>query len=211
MKEFYSLLDNETDTFKGFNMEGREAGHDLFERDRFELLESMLIFMRGRFDYLLSHEVFRWMRDSFEHRRWPSCQDEAALAAWGTAALAQFAYHFSGLTLMADFNLDEAQHEYMLLKKELRNEPCFLLPSRPLPNPRSPPRGGVKFPSPALPRTLEGNRVCLPPPSPIPRGEPRPSSPTNPLGNVGQGHLGIFLGISLFTWLVWSHKHCSLG
>jgi hypothetical protein len=41
--------------------------------------------------------------------------------------LALFA-HYSGLTLMKDFDIDEAQHEFLLLKKELREEPCFLLP-----------------------------------------------------------------------------------
>jgi hypothetical protein len=33
--------------------------------------------------------------------------------------LALFA-HYSGLTLMKDFDIDEAQHEFLLLKKELR-------------------------------------------------------------------------------------------
>ena len=81
--------------------------------------------LKGRYDSLLSHDVLRWMRDSLEHRRWPSKEDPA-LTDWGTDALAQFAKHYSGLTLMKDFDIAEAQHEFLLLKRELREEPCFL-------------------------------------------------------------------------------------
>jgi len=65
------------------------------------------------------------MRDFLEHRRWPA-KDDPALDSWGTDALAQFANHFSGLSLMDGFDLAEAQSEFSLLKKELREEPCFL-------------------------------------------------------------------------------------
>lgn len=101
-------------------MEGRELGQSLFERDRLELFDCTLIYLKGRFDSLLSHEVLRWMRDFLEHRRWPA-KDDPALDSWGTDALAQFANHFSGLSSLA-----EAQSEFSLLKKELREEPCFL-------------------------------------------------------------------------------------
>ena len=78
--DFNSKFDKLTDTFMGHNMEDRELGHSLFERDRQELLDSTIIFMEGLFDSLLSHDVLRWMRDSFEHRRWPS-KDDPALSA----------------------------------------------------------------------------------------------------------------------------------
>jgi len=113
LKDFYSKFDELTDTYMGHNMEDHELGQDLFERDRQELLDSTIIFMKGRFDSLLSHDVLRWMRDSLEHRRWPS-KDDPALTDWGTDSLAQFAKHYSGLTLMKDFDIAEAQHEFLL-------------------------------------------------------------------------------------------------
>ena len=77
------------DTFMGRNMEDRELGHGLLERDRQKLLDSTIIFMKGRFDSLLSHDVLRWMRDLLEHRRWPSKDDPAT--DWDIDALAHFA------------------------------------------------------------------------------------------------------------------------
>ena len=64
MKDFYSKFDELTDIFMGHSMEDRELGHGLFERDRQELLDSTITFMKGRFDSPLPHDILRWMRDS---------------------------------------------------------------------------------------------------------------------------------------------------
>ena len=47
MKHFSSNLDDENDFYLGFNMEDRNVAHGFFERDRVELLDSMIIFMKS--------------------------------------------------------------------------------------------------------------------------------------------------------------------
>ena len=65
------------------------------------------------------------MRDSFEHRRWPEGPGE--LASWGVGGIRSFADHFSGLTSMGDFNIEECLHQWKRLKEEVRDVPFFSL------------------------------------------------------------------------------------
>ena len=58
MKDFHLKFDKLTDTFMGHNMEDREFGHGLFERDRQELLDSTIIFMKGCLIHFYRMAVF---------------------------------------------------------------------------------------------------------------------------------------------------------
>jgi hypothetical protein len=65
--------------------------------------------MKGRFDPLLKHLIFTWMRDSFEQRFWP-LTGSAELVSWGIGALKGLCNQFSGFQCMEDFDIMEALH-----------------------------------------------------------------------------------------------------
>ena len=64
---FWDDLDKTTDSFKGFNLEIRVEGKEMFELDRAELLSSTLVYLNARFNLLLKKTVFMWMEGSVEH------------------------------------------------------------------------------------------------------------------------------------------------
>ena len=123
---FFKEYNKEMGTFKGFNLEDPEAGQELFNQDRGELIDSTVAHLKGRFDPLLSSKVLVWMSDSFEHRRWPP-KESPALKGWGVAALTSFANHYEKLQCMEGFDLPEALHQWSQMKSRLANEPFFRL------------------------------------------------------------------------------------
>jgi hypothetical protein len=64
--------------------------------------------------------------DAFEHRQWP-IHDDAALRNHGVEALVLLAKHFSPLTSMAKFDLEEAKRQYGRAKMEMRTTPFFTM------------------------------------------------------------------------------------
>jgi len=127
LQEFYDKYDEATESYMGFNMENAEDGEELFQFDRQELLDCTLAYLKGRFDPLLENGVLKAMRDSFEHRLWPS-PDDSRFANWGVESIEYLAKHFSGLESMSDFNLKEALHQWSRLKREMHSKAFFSLP-----------------------------------------------------------------------------------
>jgi hypothetical protein len=128
LTSFFDKL-GENDIFEGFNLENREDGEIQFIEDRKEILTSTLFFMKGRFDPLLKNPILTWMRESFEHRLWPS-PGSPELESWGIEALKNVCNHFSGLECMRNFDISEALHQWSRLKKDLIETPFFLKPYR---------------------------------------------------------------------------------
>ena len=129
---FWDDLDKTTDSFKGFNLEKRVEGKEMFELDRAELLSSTLVYLNARFNPLLQNPVLMWMEGSVEHRRWPAADHPTpgALMDWGNEDLRSLAKHFSGLEAMQHFDVNEAIFEYNRAKIELPGEPFFILSYR---------------------------------------------------------------------------------
>ena len=125
LHEFYSKYNADLESYEGFNLEECQSGEENFQMDRNEILTSLGLYLRERFDPLLKSPILTWMRDSFEHRRWPDDPEE--LAMWGANEIRSFAGHFSGLTSMRDFDVDECLHQWKRLKKEICKEPFFSL------------------------------------------------------------------------------------
>ena len=126
LAKFYQDFDQDTEEFEGFNLEDREKGQDMFDLDRRDLLESVVLYIHGRFDSLLANPVLLMLRNSLEHRRWPP-KGDAALDDWGNEELAAFANHYSGLESLRDFDIKEALHQWRRLKQEISGEPFFSL------------------------------------------------------------------------------------
>ena len=126
LAKFYEDFNEDTEEFEGFNLEDREKGQEMFDLDRRDLLESVLLYIHGRFDSLLANPVLRWLRNSLEHRRWPP-KGDAALDELGNEELAAFANHYSGLESLRDFDIKEALHQWRRLKQEISGEPFFSL------------------------------------------------------------------------------------
>ena len=80
LAKFYQDFDQDTEEFEGFNLEDREKGQDMFDLDRRDLLESVVVYIHGRFDSLLANPVLLMLRNSLEHRRWPP----KAMPPWTT-------------------------------------------------------------------------------------------------------------------------------
>ena len=129
---FWDDLDKTTDSFKGFNLEKRVEGEEMFELDRAELLSSTLVYLNARFKPLLKNPVLMWIEGSVEHRRWPAADHPTpgALMDWGNEDLRSLAKHFSGLEAMQHFDVNEAIFEYKRAKIELLGEPFFILSYR---------------------------------------------------------------------------------
>ena len=125
LQDFRSKYDPEFDSYEGINLEECQSGEEMFQLDRIEVLTSLDLYLHERFDPLLNSTVLCWMRDSFEHRRWPEGPGE--LASWGVGGIRSFADHFSGLTSMGDFNIEECLHQWKRLKEEVRDVPFFSL------------------------------------------------------------------------------------
>ena len=68
---------------------------------------------------------------TFEHRQWP-IHDDAALRDHGVEALVLLAKHFSPLTSMAKFDLEEAKRQYKRVKAKvvMRTTPFFIIATR---------------------------------------------------------------------------------
>ena len=62
---FYSFFDCVTLSFMGFNLENQEDGALNFESDRREILDCTILYLKGRFDPLLSDPLLTSTRNSF--------------------------------------------------------------------------------------------------------------------------------------------------
>jgi hypothetical protein len=124
LRSFYENYDDETETFMDLNMENVEDGKAAFESDRPLLLNSVITFVKAKFDVVLDHPVLR-AAQAFEQKLWPMHDDEA-LDAFGNNDIRLLAKHFSGLDCMYNFNLDEAMIQWRSLKRETRRLPYFL-------------------------------------------------------------------------------------
>jgi hypothetical protein len=126
LASFYDKFDVDKEEFDGFNLEDQTDGKEMFDQDRADLIDSVLLYMHGRFDPLLNHPILLLMRNSFEHRLWPP--EGAARDNWGVEELKAFASHFSGLACLRGFNVEEALHQWGRMKRELSGEPFFTKP-----------------------------------------------------------------------------------
>jgi len=109
----------------GFNLENQEDGALNFEADRREILDCTILYLKGRFDPLLSDPLLTSMRNSFEHSQWPPREDPR-LKDWGVTEVNFIAAHYKGrLASMERFDLREALHEWSRLKKELHSAAFF--------------------------------------------------------------------------------------
>jgi hypothetical protein len=123
LRSFYENYNDETETFMDLNMENVEDGKAAFESDRPLLLNSVITFVKAKFDVVLDHPVLR-AAQAFEQKLWP-IHDDDALDAFGNNDIRLLAKHFSGLDCMYNFNLDEAMRQWRSLKRETRRLPFF--------------------------------------------------------------------------------------
>ena len=85
---------------------------------------SICRYLHARYDPLKDSPVIKALRDSLEHKLWP-IHDEEKLKTYGLEELEFIAQHFSELTSLTNFNLNEAKRQFQKAKLRMRSLPYY--------------------------------------------------------------------------------------